>query len=85
MQKKLMQLENNICQLTHAYYDLVVVQQRYKVDNIFLKKKLEEKDTVIKAFKDKVKDLEDQNRELEEQSTEDDNFKNMREHRKLAK
>lgn len=51
MQKKLMQLENNICQLTHAYYDLVVVQQRYKVDNIFLKKSLEEKDVFILSLK----------------------------------
>jgi hypothetical protein len=51
MQKKLMQLENNICQLTHAYYDLVVVQQRYKVDNIFLKKKLDEKDMSIRSLK----------------------------------
>lgn len=51
MQKKLMQLENNICQLTHAYYDLVVVQQRYKVDNIFLKKKLDEKDLMIRSLK----------------------------------
>jgi len=40
MQKKLSQLENNICQLTHAYYDLLIIQQRHKVDNIFLKKKL---------------------------------------------
>jgi len=62
MQKKLMQLENNICQLTHAYYDLVVVQQRYKVDNIFLKKKLDEKDLMIRSLKEKIKDLEDQNR-----------------------
>jgi hypothetical protein len=65
MQKKLMQLENNICQLTHAYYDLVVVQQRYKVDNIFLKKHLEEKDITIRIQKEKIKELEDQNRELE--------------------
>ncbi len=57
-----MQLENNICQLTHAYYDLVVVQQRYKVDNIFLKKSLEEKDIGINTLKEKIKDLEDQNR-----------------------
>lgn len=57
MQKKLMQLENNICQLTHAYYDLVVVQQRYKVDNIFLKKKLEEKDVITKSLREKIKDL----------------------------
>ena len=62
MQKKLMQLENNICQLTHAYYDLVVVQQRYKVDNIFLKKKLDEKDVLIRSLKEKIKDLDDQNR-----------------------
>lgn len=62
MQKKLMQLENNICQLTHAYYDLIVVQQRYKVDNIFLKKNLEEKDILLRIQKDKIKELEDQNR-----------------------
>lgn len=62
MQKKLVQLENNICQLTHAYYDLVVVQQRYKVDNIFLKKNLEEKDILLRIQKDKIKELEDQNR-----------------------
>ena len=66
MQKKLVQLENNICQLTHAYYDLVVVQQRYKVDNIFLKKNLEEKDIIVRIQKDKIKELEDQNRELEQ-------------------
>jgi hypothetical protein len=66
MQKKLVQLENNICQLTHAYYDLVVVQQRYKVDNIFIKKELETKDITIQMMKEKIKDLEDQNRELEE-------------------
>lgn len=64
MQKKLLQLENNICQLTHTYYDLVVVQQRYKVDNIFLKKKLDEKDLMIRSLKENIKDLEDQNREL---------------------
>ena len=57
MQKKLMQLENNICQLTHAYYDLVVVQQRYKVDNIFLKKSLQEKDVYVLSLKQKIKDL----------------------------
>ena len=62
MQKKLVQLENNICQLTHAYYDLVVVQQRYKVDNIFLKKNLEEKDIMVRIQKEKIKELEDQNR-----------------------
>ena len=62
MQKKLVQLENNICQLTHAYYDLVVVQQRYKVDNIFIKKELETKDITIQMMKEKIKDLEDQNR-----------------------
>ena len=57
MQKKLVQLENNICQLTHAYYDLVVVQQRYKVDNIFLKKNLEEKDIMVRIQKEKIKEL----------------------------
>ncbi len=72
MQKKLMQLENNICQLTHAYYDLVVVQQRYKVDNIFLKKHIEERDITIKTMKEKIKDLEDQNRELELGNHEED-------------
>jgi|LakMenEpi03Aug12_release.lakeMendotaPanAssembly.Ray.scaffolds.fasta_scaffold276648_1 hypothetical protein len=51
MQKKLSQLENNICQLTHAYYDLLIIQQRHKVDNIFLKKKLEEKDVSILSLK----------------------------------
>jgi hypothetical protein len=71
MQKKLVQLENNICQLTHAYYDLVVVQQRYKVDNIFLKKNLEEKDILLRIQKDKIKELEDQNRELEQYNEED--------------
>lgn len=85
MQKKLMQLENNICQLTHAYYDLVVVQQRYKVDNIFLKKKLDEKDVAIKALKEKIKDLEDQNRELEEQWNEDDNLRIIKEKRNFMK
>ena len=55
MQKKLVQLENNICQLTHAYYDLVVVQQRYKVDNIFLKKNLEEKDIMVRIQKEKIR------------------------------
>lgn len=67
MQKKLVQLENNICQLTHSYYDLVVVQQRYKVDNAFLKKNLEVKDVTILSLKKKIKDLEDQNRDLEDQ------------------
>ena len=71
MQKKLVQLENNICQLTHAYYDLVVVQQRYKVDNIFLKKNLEEKDIMVRIQKEKIKELEDQNRELEQYNEED--------------
>lgn len=52
--------------MTHAYYDLVVVQQRYKVDNIFIKKELETKDITIQMMKEKIKDLEDQNRELEE-------------------
>ena len=46
-----MQLENNITQLTHAYYDLVVVQQRWKVDNLFLKKTMDEKDVSIIALK----------------------------------
>lgn len=64
MQKKLMQLENNITQLTHAYYDLVVVQQRWKVDNLFLKKTMDEKDITIHALNKKIRDLEDQNREL---------------------
>ena len=41
MCKKLNQLENNLSQLTHAYYDLLIVQQRYKVDNIFLRKRME--------------------------------------------
>jgi hypothetical protein len=72
MQKKLWQLENNIMQLTHTYYDLIVVQQRYKVDNIFLKKNLEEKDVYIRDLKEKIKDLEDQNRELEDRSTWDE-------------
>ena len=85
MQKKLMQLENNICQLTHAYYDLVVVQQRYKVDNIFLKKKLDEKDVAIRSLKEKIKDLEDQNRELEEQWNEDDNLRIIKEKRNFVK
>lgn len=71
MQKKLVQLENNICQLTHAYYDLVVVQQRYKVDNIFLKKNLEEKDIMVRIQKEKIRELEDQNRELEQYNEED--------------
>ena len=71
MQKKLVQLQNNICQLTHAYYDLVVVQQRYKVDNIFLKKNLEEKDIMVRIQKEKIKELEDQNRELEQYNEED--------------
>lgn len=62
MQKKLMQLENNICQMNHAYYDLVVAQQRYKVDSIFLKKHIQERDIVIKTMKEKIKDLEDMNR-----------------------
>ena len=57
MQKKLSQLENNICQLTHAYYDLLIIQQRHKVDNIFLKKKLDEKDISILSLKEKIKDL----------------------------
>jgi hypothetical protein len=57
MQKKLMQLENNITQLTHAYYDLVVVQQRWKVDNMFLKKTMDEKDISIQALNKKIKDL----------------------------
>ena len=85
MQKKLMQLENNICQLTHAYYDLVVVQQRYKVDNIFLKKKLDEKDVLIRSLKEKIKDLDDQNRQLEEQWNEDDNLRTIREKRNFMK
>ncbi len=85
MQKKLLQLQNNICQLTHAYYDLVVVQQRYKVDNIFLKKKLDEKDAMIRSLKEKIKDLEDQNRELEEQWNEDDNLRTIKEQRKFVK
>lgn len=57
MQKKLNQLENNICQLTHAYYDLLIIQQRHKVDNIFLKRKLEDKDISILSLKDKIRDL----------------------------
>lgn len=57
MQKKLLQLENNITQLTHAYYDLVVVQQRWKVDNMFLKKTMDEKDISIQALNKKIKDL----------------------------
>lgn len=57
MQKKLMQLENNITQLTHAYYDLVVVQQRWKVDNLFLKRSLEDKDVTIQSLKGRIKDL----------------------------
>ena len=44
----------------------MVVQQRYKVDNIFIKKELETKDITIQMMKEKIKDLEDQNRELEE-------------------
>lgn len=44
----------------------MVVQQRYKVDNIFLKKNLEEKDILLRIQKDKIKELEDQNRELEQ-------------------
>ena len=71
MQKKLNQLENNICQLTHAYYDLLIIQQRHKVDNIFLKKKIDDKDLVIENMKRKIKDLEDMNRELEERGWED--------------
>lgn len=70
MQKKLNQLENNICQLTHAYYDLLIIQQRHKVDNIFLKKKIDEKDSVVDNLKRKIKDLEDINRELEERGWE---------------
>ena len=44
----------------------MVVQQRYKVDNIFIKKELEQKDINIQMLKQKIKDLEDQNRELED-------------------
>lgn len=51
MQKKLGQLENNIAQLTHAYYDLLIIQQRHKVDNIFLKKKIEDKDLYLMNLK----------------------------------
>ena len=43
-----------------------MVQQRYKVDNIFLKKNLEEKDIMVRIQKEKIKELEDQNRELEQ-------------------
>lgn len=68
-----MQLQNNICQLTHAYYDLIVVQQRYKVDNIFLKKNIDEKDILLRIQKDKIRELEDQNRELEQYNDEDRN------------
>ena len=50
---------------------MVVVQQRYKVDNIFLKKNLEEKDILLRIQKDKIKELEDQNRELEQYNEED--------------
>jgi hypothetical protein len=39
VEKKLIELENNLCDLTHAYYDLLIVQQRFKVDNIYLRKK----------------------------------------------
>ena len=42
------------------------MQQRYKVDNIFLKKNLEEKDIMVRIQKEKIKELEDQNRELEQ-------------------
>ena len=45
----------------------MVVQQRYKVENIFLKKNLEEKDIMVRIQKEKIKELEDQNRELEEE------------------
>lgn len=64
MRKKLSQLENNICQLTHAYYDLLIIQQRHKVDNIFLKKRIDDKDMTILSLKERIRDLEDQNREL---------------------
>jgi hypothetical protein len=63
----------------------VVVQQRYKVDNIFLKKKLDEKDVAIRSLKEKIKDLEDQNRELEEQWNEDDNLRIIKEKRNFMK
>ena len=72
MCKKLTQLENNLSQLTHAYYDLLIIQQRYKVDNIFLRKRIEDKDLSIISLKKKIKDLEDQNRELEDQRYYDD-------------
>lgn len=71
MQKKLNQLENNICQLTHAYYDLLVIQQRYKVDNIFLKQKIEDKDRFADTLKRRIKEVEDMNRELEERGSDD--------------
>lgn len=77
MCKKLAQLENNLSQLTHAYYDLLIVQQRHKVDNIFLKKKIEEKDNTILSFKKRIKDLEDQNRELEDQRWHDEEVKDQ--------
>lgn len=50
----------------------MIIQQRHKVDNIFLKKKLEEKDVSILSLKERIKDLEDQNRDLEEQRWNDD-------------
>lgn len=85
MQKKLSQLENNICQLTHAYYDLLIIQQRHKVDNIFLKKKLDEKDISILSLKEKIKDLEDQNRELEQQRWADEEEVKEKEKKPLSK
>lgn len=57
--------------MTHAYYDLIVVQQRYKVDNIFLKKNIDEKDILLRIQKDKIRELEDQNRELEQYNDDD--------------
>lgn len=55
MNKKLNQLENNLNQLTHAYYDLLIFQQRHKVDNVFLRQRLEEKDNSILLLKNKIK------------------------------
>lgn len=85
MNKKLSQLENNICQLTHSYYDLLIVQQRHKVDNIFLKKKLEEKDISIFSLKEKIRDLEDQNRDLEQQQWVNEEDSKVDERKPLSK
>ncbi len=65
IQKKTIQLENNICQLTHAYYDLICGQKKFKIDNMYLKKKVEEQDATIQILKQNIKDLEEENRELE--------------------